>query len=145
MLVQKTFRHPLHLVNYYRAIMKQALKQYNPAASVKTSIPVLDQSLEYYFLYETAVKEAENLLMYGITCFDADGVIIFSHKGTYPVSLWRIRRQGIARTAKMFEGVIKTAFRNKCVPLMSNEPFRQVDQGLYVCNISWSVYNKYLE
>ena len=142
MSIVKKFKHPLHLVNYYRAIMKQALREYNPAPITLKIAPILDQSLEYYFLYETAQKEADNLLVYGVTCFDAEGVVLFNHKGTYPVSLWRIRRQGLARTATMFEGVIKSVFRNKCVPLMSNEPFRQVEQGLYLCNISWSVYNQ---
>lgn len=140
MLIERKFRHPLHMVNHYRAIVKQALREYIPRSQVQPNPPALDKSLDYYFIFETAPKEEINQLVYGLTCFDSDGVVLFDVKGSFPVSLWRWRRQGLARCATMTEGIIKTAFRHKLIPLQSDEPFRAFADGVYLCNISWSIY-----
>ena len=145
MLIERKFRHPLHMVNHYRAIVKQALRDYVPRHQVQQQPPQLDNSLDYYFIFETAPKAEINELVYGLTCFDSDGVVLFDVKGSFPVSLWRWRRQGLARCATMTEGIIKTIFKRKLVPLQSDEPFRAFADGLYLCNISWSMYQSYLK
>lgn len=144
MQVVKNYNHPLHMVNSYRAIVKRALREFIPCVSTKPDIPSLSQSSSYYFIFESSPKEATNQLCYGITCFDSDGVIVFSHMGVYPVSLWRFRRQGLKRSASMLEGVIKSVFKRKHVPLVSDEPFRILPDNLYQCNISWPCYNTFL-
>ena len=145
MLIQKSFRHPLHMVNYFRAFVKSALRAYRIPAVQKPTIPQLDRDLDYYFIFESAPKEAENALIYGITCFDSDGVVMFSHLGQYPVSLWRFRRQGIARSMEMMEGLVKMAFKRKNIPLHGDTPFRPFADGVYLCNIAWTTYNSLLK
>lgn len=142
MQVVKTFRHPMHMVNYYRAIIKDALRQFEPKAAEPIIVPVLERDLDYYFIFESVPKEHINKLVYGITCFDSEGTILFNHQGVYPVSLWRFRRQGPARSLTMMEGIVKTLFRRKNIPLHSEEPFAPFSDGMFVCNISWSIYNQ---
>lgn len=141
MLIERKINHPLHMVNYYRRMVKQALRAYVLQVTQPVPVPQLDRDLEYYFVFETHPKESENVLLYGITCFDSDGIILFNISGTYPVSLWRFRRQGVARTFKTMEGLIKSTFKRKNVPLLSDAPFNPVADGVYHCNISWHAYN----
>lgn len=141
MLIQKSFKHPMHLINYYRALIKSALRDYRIPEIEKPIIPHLDRDLDYYFMFESVPKESDNVLVYGITCFDSDGVVMFNQVGKYPVSLWRFRRQGVARTMEMMEGIVKIAFRRKNIPLNGDTPFRPFADGVYICNIAWSTYN----
>ena len=134
------FKHVMHMVNHYRAIVKSALREYRIPDKSIINVPKLDRDLDYYFIFETAPKQAENALVYGITCFDSDGVILFSHQGIYPVSLWRFRRQGLERTISTFNGIVKTLFRRKNIPLLSDEPFYPMQDGIYCLNISWTIY-----
>lgn len=134
------FKNTVHMVNYFRAIVKSALREYRIPDASRIVVPKLNRDLDYYFIFETAPKQSDNALVYGITCFDSEGVILFSHQGVYPVSLWRFRRQGLQRTISLFNGIVKTLFRRKNIPLLSEEPFYPVEDGLYCLNISWTIY-----
>lgn len=140
MSIVQSFNHPLHMVNYYRAIVKDALRAYEPKCAEPIIVPELIQDLDYYFIFETSPKQHLNKLVYAITCFDSEGTILFNWCGVYPVSLWRFRRQGVSRSITIFEGLVKQVFNRKNVPLVATEPFAPFSDGVYVCNISWSIY-----
>lgn len=142
MQLVKKFNHPVHQVNYYRAIIKRALQAYEPKSAEPIIVPDLCRDLDYYFVFETAPKRKLNILVYGLTCFDSDGIILFNYQGIYPVSLWRFERQGAVRSVQMMEGVVKQVFRRKNIPLESDEPFAPFQQGIFVCSINWSAYNR---
>lgn len=142
MQLVKKFNHPVHQVNYYRALVKSALQAYEPKGAEPIVVPDLDKDLDYYFIFETAPKRKLNMLVYAVTCFDSEGFILFNYTGVYPVSLWRFERQGPARTLQMMEGVVKQVFRRKNIPLGPDEPFAPFDAGVFVCNISWSIYHQ---
>ena len=138
-------KNPLHMANLYRAIVKEALREYRIPSAQKIIVPTLCRDMDYYFIYESVPKIKENKVVYGITCFDSEGVILFDYKGIYPVSLWRFRRQGPARTMQMMEGLVKQAFRRKNIPLSADEPFSPFDDGIYVCSINWTMYTQLLK
>ena len=87
-----------------------------------------------------AITRYELKIYLGICFFAQDGEIIFCSHNPMPVSLWRWRRQGEARSATMLEGQIKTTFRQKFIPLVSETPYLKVDDGLYQCKINWGRY-----
>ena len=141
MQLVKKFNHPSHYVNWMRKAQKDVLRTMVVRKGLSTSIPYLEQSNTYYFIFERLADNAQNVMKYAVCCFDSDGVIIFSYHSIFPVSLWRFRRQGLARAAVMVEGVIRSAFKRNGIPLESESPFSPYGDGLYVCNISWSLYN----
>lgn len=145
MQVIKSFKHPAHALNYCRAMLKQELKSYRPLVQVQHSLPRLERSNSYYFIFESFPNYQLNIMVWGICCFDADGVVMFQRKGQFPVSLYRYIRQGMARTSAMIEGVIKSAFQREFIPLSKEAPFVKMEDGLYHCNISWIVYQSYLK
>lgn len=145
MAIERMFTHPMATINRYRAAIKRALRESRPLERPKPVIPSLSKDMDYYFVFESVPREDLNSVLYGITCFDSDGIILFEVKGTYPVSLWRFRRQGIARSATMFEGIVKSVFRQKNVPLHKEEPFRMWADGIFLCNISWFNYQSLLK
>lgn len=145
MRIVKTFKHPAHALNYCRALLKKELRDYRPLPIQAPPCHRLEQNNSYYFIYETFPNFQLNIMVWGICCFDADGVILFQKKGHFPVSLHRYIRQGMARTSVMIEGVIKAVFRRESIPLISEAPFNKMDDSLYLCNISWAVYQSYFK
>lgn len=142
MQLTKTFRHPIHYVNWLRAAQKAALRELRVKPTPSQVIPELSRDNSYYFVFETHCCEVDNAVFWGICAFDADGVILFTRKGQFDVSLWRFRRQGVKRTTAVVEGVIRTTFRRMCVPLMQDDPFIFLGDGFYQCNISWGAYTR---
>lgn len=140
MQIVKTFNHPIHYVNWMRAAQKEALRAMRVKPAPQQLIPELSRDNSYYFVFETHACEPDNAVFWALCAFDSDGVIIFNRKGQFDVSLWRFRRQGVKRTAAIIEGVIRTTFRRMCVPLIQDDPYMIVEQGLYKCNISWASY-----
>ena len=55
----------MHLINYYRAMIKSALREYRIPAIEQPTIPHLDRDLDYYFMFESVPKESDNALVYG--------------------------------------------------------------------------------
>lgn len=137
----KEFKHPVHALNYCRMMMRKRMAEYVPKSITLSSVPELDKDCTYYFIFEQFANYAHNLMLWSLCCFSNDGEIVFSSNGRFPVSLWRFNRQGFARTATMIEGVIKSQFRRKNVPLKDETPFSRHSEGLFVANINWSLYN----
>lgn len=133
--------HPLHRVNVARAMFKAMLRNYRPPVPKVYRPPVLDNSLKYYFIFETQPREDLDKMLYALCVFDSYGVIAFSRHGEMPVSLWRYRRQGLARTATMLQGVIVTSCKREGIPLRKPDPFFKVGDGLYELDINWGSYN----
>lgn len=142
MSIVKTFNHQLHVVNYLRSFVKNSLASYTPKRPQTNPIPSLKQSLQYYFVFETQARNDIDQMLYGLCCFSEDGEIIFSVRSSMPVSLWRYRRQGMAATATMIEGVIKQHFKRNNVPLHKDTPFSPASEGLYLANLDWFIYKK---
>lgn len=136
----KSFNHPVHCVRYFQNLLKRALREIKPPQPKKPNIPSLSQELGYYMTYETYENNDHDKIYLGICFFAQDGEIIFCSHNPMPVSLWRWRRQGEARSATMLEGQIKTTFRQKFIPLVSETPYLKVDDGLYQCKINWGRY-----
>lgn len=136
----KTFNHPLHMVNYMRRLLVNSLGSYEPVPVLKKSVPVLHKDLNYYFLLETRPHEVSNSMLYALLFFAEDGEIIFSVRSSMPCSLWRYRRQGVAATATMIEGVVRSHCRRNNVPLVHEHPFFRENSGIYKANISWLNY-----
>lgn len=137
----KPFNHPLHMVNYMRKLLVSSLASYEPRLTISKPVPNLCQELRYHFIFETRPHIPSNSMLYALCCFSEDGEIIFSVRSHMPVSLWRYRRQGMAATAAMIEGIIRNQFRRNNVPLLRENPFHKASDGVYLCNISWSNYN----
>ena len=142
MSIVKTFNHQLHVVNYLRSFVKDSLASYTPKGPQTNPIPSLKQSLQYYFVFETQARNDIDQMLYGLCCFSEDGEIIFSVRSSMPVSLWRYRRQGMAATAAMIEGVIKQHFKRNNIPLHKDTPFILASEGIYIANICWSTYKQ---
>lgn len=140
----KSFNHPLHMVNYMRRLLVSSLGSYDPVPILKKSVPVLHKDLNYYFLLETRPHEVSNSMLYALLLFAEDGEIIFSVRSSMPCSLWRYRRQGVAATATMIEGVVRSQCRRNNVPLVHECPFIRKSQGIYKANISWINYKHLL-
>lgn len=140
----KTYQHPLHYVNSVRCIVRSALRELRPKPVVKPVVPVLSKTSAYYFVFETQPREADDAMLWGLMAFDGDGSILFSCNGKFPVSLWRFRRQGIARTATMMQGIITAQFQRRNIPLHRDEPFVRDGDGVYRCAINWVKYNDLL-
>lgn len=142
-MLSVNFNHPRHYINAMRLMQKQSLRTYKDSKPLLPNYPKLEINKAYFFTFETCPREDLDQMLYSICCFDNDGVIVFSRMGRMQVSLWRYRRQGLARTASSIESAIRNSFRREYVPLHRDEPFQKVDDGLYRCNISWNVYNSY--
>lgn len=142
MAICKTFNHSLHMVNYLRSCVKSSLVSYTPKLTLATTIPDLKKTLHYYFVFETQARNDIDQMLYGLCCFSEDGEIIFSVRSSMPVSLWRYRRQGMAATAAMIEGVIKQHFKRNNIPLHKDTPFILASEGIYIANICWSTYKQ---
>ena len=136
MAIVEKFRHPLHVVNSFRAVMKRALREQRAPSCRPFRACSLNPSMSYYFIVEYSPDNLSDVLSYGITCFDSDGCIIFNHCGKYPVSLWRFRRQGAQRTALIFRGLVLQCFQKYDVLLNRNEPFLELPDNVFQCNIS---------
>lgn len=145
MAIVKEFNHPLHVLNYCRAMMRKELRRHRPITKKAVPLPLLDSATSYYFVFETAHRPDLDKVLWSICSFDADGVILFSSSGCMPVSYYRYIRQGLARTTTMIEGTIKGAFRKYNVPLSPHAPFVADAHGLYRVNISWSVYHSLIK
>lgn len=145
MQVVRIFKHPAHALNYCRAMLKRELKEYRPIVQHVPPLHRLESNNSYYFIYESFPNYQLNIMVWGICCFDADGVVLFQRKGQFPVSLHRFIRQGLARTATMVEGVIKSAFQRELIPLNKDIPFEKMEDGIFHCNISWIIYQSYLK
>jgi hypothetical protein len=138
----KTFNHPLHMVNYMRKLIVSSLATYEPKLIMKKLIPELNKELRYYFIFETRPHLPSGSMLYALCCFAEDGEILFSVRSSMPVSLWRYRRQGVAKTATMIEGVIRQHFKRQNVPLNRETPYFKADDGLYLANICWYTYKQ---
>lgn len=143
MLVQKTYRHPLHYVNSVRAAIKKELKKVIPSPFRQYPVPALFREYRYYFCFELHQDIQESEVRWGIVVFDSKGMQCFTDKGKMYVSLWRWQRQGIARTTQMIESTIKNAFSRRGWPLHSTDPFYRVSEGIYEVNINWPKYQDY--
>lgn len=141
MAVVKEFKHPLHVLNYCRAMMRRDLRSRLPIVKSAIPVPSLESSNSYYFVFESQNRPDLNRVLWSICSFDADGVILFSCSGIMPVSYYRYTRQGLARTTTMVEGIIKGVFRKYNIPLLPHAPFVADANGLYRVNIAWSVYH----
>lgn len=144
MAIVKTFNHPLHLINYMRAIMKSSLSAFQPKTIPMRSVPNLRKNLQYYFIFETHPRTKSDQMLYALCCFAEDGEIIFNVRSCMPVGLWRYRRQGMATTAQMIQAVIKSHFKRFNVPLDKESPFSMASEGLYIANICWFTYKQLL-
>lgn len=144
MAIVKTFNHPLHLINYMRAALKSSLAAFQPRTAPERKVPNLQKNLQYYFILETQARNESDQMLYALCCFAEDGEIIFNVRSCMPVGLWRYRRQGMAATAQMLQGVIKSQFKRFNVPLHKDTPFCMASDGLYIANICWFTYNKML-
>lgn len=143
MLVQKNYRHPLHYINSVRAALKSEIEREFPKELSRYPTPALFRELDYFFCFEIKQDVVLSEIRWGLCVFDSNGVRCFSEKGVMPVSLWRWQRQGLARTAKMVEGVIKHAFNKRWWPIDVAEPFYRAGDGLYQVNINWPKYRDY--
>lgn len=141
MQLQKSFMHPIHLVNQVNYMLKKTLKEIRPKSFLEIKPPMLSKNLSYYFTMASQPRHELNQMLYAICCFSEDGEIIFSYHSAFDVSLWSFRRLGMARTADKIERTIRVAFKRKQVPLDPNNPFQKVDENLYWCNIDWFSYN----
>lgn len=144
MQVVKKFNHPCHYVNTLRLAVKRSLSDYTHKLTKERLIPTLNKELAYYFIFETQPRNEVDQMVYALCCFAEDGEIIFSIRSAMPVSLWRYRRQGMAQTASMIQGVIKSQFKRFNVPLHKDCPFSLASDGLYVANICWFTYKQLL-
>lgn len=142
MAIVKTFNHQLHVVNYLRSFVKKSLAEYTPKTITMPPVPILNKSLQYYFVFETQARNDIDQMLYAICCFSEDGEIIFSVRSSMPVSLWRYRRQGMAATAAMIEGVVKSQFKRNNVPLHKDTPFSPASEGIYLANLDWFIYKR---
>ena len=136
MFTLKNYRHPLHVVNSYRAVIKKALREQSAPFSRWSSSCSVNHAQDFYFIIEYSPNNEKNELIYGITCFDSDGCIIFNVSSLYPVSLWRFRRQGAERSALIFRGIVMQAFQRCDIMLNRQIPFEEVGDNVYHCNIS---------
>lgn len=143
MLNRSQFYALVAQLNSYRKLLAQSVNSYVIPKEQTIQAPELNQSNDYYFLFEQQQRNSEDAVVYGITCFDSDGVIIFNRRGVFPVSLWRYRRQGAARTATMFQGLVRNIFRTEHIPLEIEVPFSKVDDNIWQCHILWNKYNLY--
>lgn len=141
MSIEKTFRHYKHVLNSYRAVVKRALREQREPRCKPSGSCTLDLSRTYYFIIEYYPNNEENILAFGLTCFDEDACIIFNHCGTYPVSLWRFRRQGSERTALIFRGLVLQCFQKYDVLLNRTTPFLELPDNVFQCNISTIINN----
>lgn len=132
----KEFRHPLHKLNAYRALMKKALREQRSPSSRCFHHCSLEPAMNYYFIVEYSPDEETNSLKYGLCCFDADGCILFNWSGNYPVSLWRFRRQGANRTSLIFRGLVLQAFQRFDIVLNQNKPFADAGNNVFQININ---------
>lgn len=142
MQVTKTFRHPIHMVNYFNCLLRQSLQVYRPIQVQKMRPPVLLRELGYYFTMSTQARNELNQMLYAVCCFSADGEIIFSYHGSFDVSLWSFRRLGLARTADKIERTIRVCFKRHNVPLCASKPFERIEGNLYSLNIDWFMYHQ---
>lgn len=138
---QKTFKHPVHAINAMRAVMKRVLRDLRPSPPPVINYPSLVHDKDYFFLFETRPRSEDDKMLFSICCFAEDGEIIFNRLGEMPVGLWRFRRQGEMRTSTMISGVIRQSFMREYMPLIPDDPFKQVSEGLFRCNINWSKYH----
>lgn len=141
----KKFMHPMHMVNYYNAMLKRILMEYNPHKVVKKRPPYLFKEVSYYFTFVTQARNEFDSMLYALCCFAYDGEIIFQVHGAFDCSLWKFRRLGMAKTADKIERTIRVQFKRNNVPLDPINPFQMVESGLYWANIDWFSYKQLLK
>lgn len=145
MQVQKTFRHPLHFVNYVRKCMRQELAKVPVEDKPKAVIPIIHKEQSYYFCFETKVDDANNEVRWALVSFDSDGVVLFSDKGKFWCGPWHWRRQGIASMSARIQGVVVNSFRKRWYPINKEYPFAIIGEGLYQVQWNWAVYRMNLK
>ena len=143
-MLTKNYQHPIHAYRAAQMLVKRAIAELRPRSFFETPVPQLFKSLDYYFTFETQPRQEWNVIYWGLCCFTCDGEIIFARNGQFDVSLWRFRRQGLARTAAAIESVIKHTFRRAKIPLEQECPFSRDADGIYRANICWWKYESLL-
>lgn len=124
---------------------RELLRSHSPFVTRGTDYPdvskMMERGLPYYFLYELRPSEPMNCMLYQVTAFDQDGVLLFHYCNNHLNSLWYWRRQGIARTADAIERSVRHAFSMYGVYLDKSKPFDKVDEHVFQINPDWHRIN----
>lgn len=120
---------------------REVMRTITPQVSRGTVYPDVSQSMSkdmaYYFLYELRPNQPMNCMIYQVTAFDPEGVILFHYCNSHANSLWYWYRQGIARTTAAIERSVRHAFSMYGVYLDKDKPFDRVEDHVYQIFPDW--------